>query len=792
LQYLQFLNPGDLRVVTQAQGCGQCHMDHATCVARSPLATESGIMGGAAYTMGTTNAVPANQGLFDDTATDYAFRAVSQPNYVYDPNRQGAVSSLIETPVHSVFGAHAADQIFQNNTYLAANLPNSVNPDNSVRTDSPLAHLFMEQVTFTCGDCHLGSAGQNNRAGDFRSSGCSSCHMPMSLGGRSTGKDPNVSRTEPLNPDAIQAPEVPHLKSHQIRSVARTLSNGQSVMGIDDWACAGCHQGSNRTVMQYWGIRLDQNQDLRNGVQYPANPVEWHNTSHVTEMFDPALANRTFNGRNPNQYILFEDYDGDGRDDTPDDVHHEAGMGCIDCHGSYDLHGDVANPDSAAVWSHMEQAVAIRCENCHGTIASYAAYAPGTDYAGQTVDLAVDNAGKPVRNVSRDSNGDFWLTSRLDGRRHYVVQTHDVIVDSGKLNPLTGVAVYNPKASYAMGRSDGNAATGIGPQQTGGTLNGFSHTDRMDCAACHSSWTNNCIGCHLIGQYDTGNNFSNITGQRIVYKQRNADFVYQTPVPFQLGVGPDNKITQFSPNTKTFYSYRDRNGDFSRVFEFTDRNGDGNNPARPFPSMSHNTMLAHSIRGRVTGTKEGVRYCVACHLTTNGLANFGAQYDAFRTAMANHDYGALDYNLLKVHIGKNTGNQLDSPIWVHMAAGLGTGLFLFDQDGAAVNPLDNNPNRIGSNGVAPAAAYNVANVRLDLDRIVENNGVANGSNNHSMHQPVLGANMRDGATDPNRPGPLGATLIQRLSDPVNGIVLNSWFDADGQAHGNVGVFVPGF
>ena len=44
------------------------------------------------------------------------------------------------------------------------------------------------------------------------------------------------------------------------------------------------------------------------------------------------------------------------------------------------------------------------------------------------------------------------------------------------------------------------------------------HTDRMDCASCHSAWTNNCIGCHLYNEYNADPNnfqFSNITGQRI-------------------------------------------------------------------------------------------------------------------------------------------------------------------------------------------------------------------------------------------------------------------------------------
>ena len=69
-----------------------------------------------------------------------------------------------------------------------------------------------------------------------------------------------------------------------------------------------------------------------------------------------------------------------------------------------------------------------------------------------------------------------------------------------KLVPFTDEPIYSAAASYAMGRADGDDATGIGPQQTAGTLNGFSHTDNMSCASCHASWTNGCIGCHLGGE----------------------------------------------------------------------------------------------------------------------------------------------------------------------------------------------------------------------------------------------------------------------------------------------------
>ncbi len=790
IDYLQWVNPGDLRVVTLNRACGACHAGHASTVSRSVLATETGFLGGSSYFIGQDNAIVAQRGLYDDTASDYAIRAVSDPNYASHVGRVGVVQNLIELPVYSRFNWTGPMQIFRNSAYDAPNLAADLLPDNRVKTGSRLANLFMEQVAFTCGDCHLGSAGANNRYGDFRSSGCTACHMPYSADGRSRSNDPNVSKTEPIDPDDIDPPEVAHVRSHKIHSVARTLSNGAVVEGIADATCAGCHQGSNRNVMQYWGIRLDQNEDVGNRVQYPANPVTHTSTRNDPRLFDPAVGNRTFNGRNGSQYLLKEDYDGDGRDDTPPDVHYDAGMGCIDCHTSFDTHGgDVNDPLPTAIASHMEQQTAIACENCHGTPTAYASTQQGIAYDGQVAQLAMNSKGILLPHVVKESDGNYYLYSKLDGVRHFVPQTHDVVVDSGALNPFTSQPVYDAKGSYAMGRADSDPSNGTGPLQTGMPATGFSHCDNMQCASCHASWSNTCVGCHLKGEYDEGNNFSNITGDRIVYKQRNADFTYQTPVPFQLGVDAHNKIMQVATNTKVFYQWQDRHGAFSPVFSFTDRNGDGHNPTKGIGSLGHNALLAHSIRGRVSSTKEGPRYCVACHLTTTGMANYGTEYTAFRSSMAIRDYGNLNYTLLQQHIGKNPGNQLNSPLWVHMVAGLGSGLFLFDAKGAPVNPLDFNPNRIGADGIAPATVFDPANVELDLDRIVDDTGFSYASNNHSMLDPGVGPNLRDGAADPTRPGPLGATLVRRLTDPTTGIVLDSWIDANATLQGDAPLYV---
>lgn len=793
IDYLQFVNPGDLRVVEHGRSCGACHAGHTELVSKSLLATSAGILAGAAYAAGIESTVAESDGLYGDTASDTGFRAVTDTNFASNQDVVGAVARLLEYPVFSVRNDTGPDAVFQNPDYDAAAIADDRDADKRFVEGSPLANLFMDQVSFTCGDCHLGSAGANNRAGDFRSSGCTACHMPYAIDGKSRSSDPNINKLEPADPDDIDDPERPHTRSHRIHGVARTLPSGAVVPGIEDHTCAGCHQGSNRTVMQYWGIRLDQNADVRNNRQYPANPVSSQTTANDPRLFDPVAQNNTFNGRNANQYLLREDYDGDGRDDTPEDVHYQAGMGCIDCHGSWDMHGGDATDPDGMIRSRMEQQTAIACESCHGTIDAYAPVSPGTTYDGIAANVAADSKGNALRHVWRGTDGLYYLKSRLTGNVHVVPQTRDTVVANGRVNPHTSEPFYSAKASYAMGRIDGTNDNGIGPKQTNSTATGFSHTDRMDCASCHAAWTNTCMGCHLSGEYDNGNNFSNQTGERIVFKQRTADFTYQSPLFFQLGVDPSGKITQFSSNTKVFFQWEDRNNQLSRRFTFSDRNGVGSSPNAPsgFPSLAHNAIMAHSIRGKVDATREGPRYCVACHMTETGLSTYSTQYDAFRTAMQNGDWGALDFDLLRQHFGRNTGNRLESPLFVHGVAGLGTGVFLFDENGAPTNPIDTFAGRKGADNIAPATAWNPANVFFDLDRIVEPDGRVNGSSNHAWLTGVDGSALRDGATDPGMAGPLGATLIRMLCDPQNGLVLDSWIDSDAVPRGDAPTHLGG-
>ncbi len=804
LDYLQFVNPGDLRVVAAERGCGAigCHADeHAQWVPRSIIATSTGLFSSTRFSVGVDNRIPDHRGLDEDTLADSAPKPVTDPGYNPDNRRTGQIGRLVEQPEHAQFGGRLVD----NGSYVAATLAEHVvdadidpRRPNRVSPGSPLEVLIDEQVNITCGNCHLYSAGDNNRYGDFRSSGCSACHMAYAPSGRHIGLDPNIPRDEPQNPDAIAPGERAHIADHIIRNVYRELPGDRIGLGIGDHACAGCHQGSNRTVMQFWGIRLDQNRDLTDGFQYPAAPDAFTDTADDPRLFDrdPNIANATFNGRTADQYIAFEDYDADGRDDTPPDIHHERGLGCIDCHGSRDLHGGTAGDvGSGEIVSRQDQATAIQCESCHGSPRAYAATAPCTTYDGDAAECLTDAAGNPLRHVTRNAAGETWLRSRLDGRRHYVMQTRDVTRPTGAVHPITRQAIYDAEASYAMGIADGDPSTGTGPVQADLNNRGFDHTAELACATCHAAWTNNCIGCHLATRYEGDPAqylFSNLTGERILLAEQAADFVYQSPVMSTLGIDGRGRIARLSPAEKVFWHYVDQNGDTSDIFAFGDRRGEGNNPARggrnDFPALSANPMMPHSIRGRVDANNEGPLYCVGCHITDAMLADADtlAQYDAFVAAYEAADFAAIDFDVLATHIGQNPGNQLGSPFYVRMMAGLGTGLFLFDADGCPINPLDARADRAGC-AEAPADVFadRVDAVAFDLDRVVQPFGAVDSSGAHPVDPNLPGGSGRA----PARPvaGPLDVGRLELLvgaDDIRQALVLDGWLDADGQAAGS--------
>ena len=77
----------------------------------------------------------------------------------------------------------------------------------------------------------------------------------------------------------------------------------------------------------------------------------------------------------------------------------------------------------------------------------------------------------------------------------------------------------------------------------------------------------------------------------------------------------------------------------------------------------------------------------------------------------------------------------------------------------------------------------------NLDGLVEPTGVSNAATAHPATDPARVAELRRGSLNAGTSGPLGVEILQLLTDPDNGLVLDSWIDADGQPQGNAAAYV---
>ncbi len=190
--------------------------------------------------------------------------------------------------------------------------------------------------------------------------------------------------------------------------------------------CFACHSRSGRISMNYQG---------------------WHETVLDYRSVDPADSSLT---------IL-----ADGRvvARAPGDVHHDAGLECIDCHTSRETMGDGKRH------THQEQAIETSCTSCHFSGAPstltwteltdedrrIVALREGWELPGRRF-LVSDRSGLALVNTYLDSLGRPVLEGKLDSR----------------------VRTLSPPAS---------ACTGTGHE-------------RLSCQSCHSAWAPQCIGCH--------------------------------------------------------------------------------------------------------------------------------------------------------------------------------------------------------------------------------------------------------------------------------------------------------
>lgn len=51
------------------------------------------------------------------------------------------------------------------------------------------------------------------------------------------------------------------------------------------------------------------------------------------------------------------------------------------------------------------------------------------------------------------------------------------------------------------------------------------------------------------------------------------------------------------------------------------------------------------------------------------------------------------------------------------------------------------------------------------------------------------SSLRDGAIHPYQCGPMGKSILEKIADPDNGLILDAWIDADGNFGGTAGQII---
>ena len=437
---LQFINPGDLRVADRGCGAGNpqaaqggCHQPIVARARRSVMQTYVGH-----YTL------PRFLAGLQDRAGIHAATDVIDPDF--DPRIPGTVPELtaLRTPVEPMAEATAG-------AVLDRYLPQQ------------------------CPWCHTGSFGRNDAPRNYRSSGCSACHVLYANDGLPRGADPTLDPTRP-----------PHAMTHELTSAIPTQQ------------CERCHYQGARIGLSFQGVREGGFAD-----QPPrAKPLG-----------EPA------HGHGPGFYLVDEDQAAPG-DETPPDIHFERGMHCIDCHTTREVHGD------GRLHSTAKGQLDVTCTDCHGTVR--AAIAPDAGGVFKTV-----RNGTPLRHLSRDDDGKVWLTGKVDGARHPVVQLVD----------LLAARPQNTNLQAAMGVNDA----------------GVSHTDTMECWTCHTSWRPSCFGCHVsLDDRAMGRDHqSGLDVQGRATGGRN----YQAIDFLALGINGRGKIDTLCPSMQILFEWIDSTGE---------------------------------------------------------------------------------------------------------------------------------------------------------------------------------------------------------------------------------------
>ncbi len=539
-EFVRFINPSDFRVAELS--CGACHRDVIEKSVRSLHATGAMLWGGASYNNGI---LP-----YKNYVLGEAYTSDSQPAKLLGPvldeallpeaARAGILPQLLPLPAWETIKPSDIFRVFERggrnigNLFPETGLPNSLGqlqrleepgkPDNKQSNRGPGtgARIAVPAINITktrLNDPFLWFMGTNDQPGDYRNSGCSSCHVvyandrdPRHSGayaqfgheGRTVTADPTISREETGHPlqhaftNAIPTSQCMICHMHQPNMFMN------SYLGYTMW-----DYESDAPAMwpekQAYPTDKQMREVLDRNPEGAAVRGKWADVEFLKNVSDlnPQLKDTQFadyHGHGWNFRAIFKrDREGNlldaqntiVKDDDPakfqkavhmSSIHVDKGMHCVDCHFSQDAHGN------GYIYGEVAAAVEIDCADCHGTATELprlfasgpAAIGGGTDLAG----LRTADGRRRFEWIGED----LFQRSALDAKLEWKVSLVKNSVTAGHPD-------YNPKAARAKLMSRDTGTQKWGPDTPAGEL---AHSnDQLECYTCHTSWTTSCGGCHL-------------------------------------------------------------------------------------------------------------------------------------------------------------------------------------------------------------------------------------------------------------------------------------------------------
>jgi len=536
-EFVRFINPGDLRIAREA--CGACHLPIVQASERSLMATSAMFWGAAAYNNGI---LPYKHTILGEAYTREGEAATLvnpvKPDAFYASKgilpRLTALPAWESVPPADVFRVFERGGRVISSQFPEIALPNASGalqkldepgrpdfrasnrgPGTGNRISVPLINVAKTRLN----DPHLWFLGTSDQPGDYRSSGCSACHVvyandrdPSHAGpyakyghaGTTATSDPTIPRGEP---------------GHPIRhEFTRAIPSSQ---------CMVCHMHQpNIFVNSFYGtIMWDYESDAPfmwpAKQKYPTdeeahrilerNPEEaairgnWGDPAFLENVssLNPKLKDTQFadyHGHGWNFRAVFKRdrhgalLDEEGRvvpDDDPHkfskakqltSIHLDLGMHCVDCHFGQDAHGN------GHIYGEVQAAIEIDCTDCHGTVDKYPTLrTSGPAAAPGGMDMALLRT-QDGRKRFEWRAGKLYQRSALDPEREWEMTLVKDTVTPG--NPK-----YNERAARAkLMRAGAEGREG----KWGGGSNDLAHSnDKVACYTCHLSWTTSCAGCHL-------------------------------------------------------------------------------------------------------------------------------------------------------------------------------------------------------------------------------------------------------------------------------------------------------